>query len=130
MKLTNPTDQELNEAFALHVAKWTFSLVENPSRPGARWWSDENGSLVDTLSDPDFNIFTTSADAVLPWLEKWREDDPDYRACTMSLSSDGCYHVELRGFDEPNQYAKHAILAKVIVAVLLRANGAEIELTP
>lgn len=113
--LTNPTDEQLNAAFAEKIAGWTQTVQSHV------WWNKHAQCQVAN--------FTTSADAVLPWLEKWREGDPDYRACTMSLSSDGRYHVELRGFDEPNQYAKHAILAKAIVAVLLRAHGVEIEFT-
>lgn len=45
MKLTNPTDNELNEAFAKNVCKWTVE----------RWPS------------PDF---VNCADAVLIWLDK------------------------------------------------------------
>lgn len=67
MTLTNPTDQQLSEAVAVHVAGWTFYTPPSKFR-----WDDASG--CPTTEEPQF---ATSADAVLPMLEKagWSRED-------------------------------------------------------
>jgi len=68
--LTDPTDQQLNEAVAVHVAGWR--KFEDPDE-GDVTWLDENGKLLYTGRADGFRFaYTQSADAVLPLLEKWR----------------------------------------------------------
>lgn len=62
MKLLNPTDAELNCAFAEKVA----GMKPSPINPGLFRECGALGSSTD--SQPP--RFTTSADAVLPWLNK------------------------------------------------------------
>ena len=62
--LDTKTDAQLSEIFATEVAGWTFTLgtVE-------KWWRDGDGHFrgAGFINLPHF---ATSADAVLPWLEK------------------------------------------------------------
>lgn len=63
------SDAALSEAFAVEVAGWTHSVAD--ASRGTRWWSDEKGGHISPYSDPDSGFsFATSADAVLPFLEK------------------------------------------------------------
>ena len=61
MKLTKPTDKELNEAFAKHVAKLTKKSFETRDHS---WWVNSAGLEV---ALPDFIV---DISAVLPYLEK------------------------------------------------------------
>jgi hypothetical protein len=59
MKLTDPTEDQINAAVAEHVAGWRHDPDEG--------WRDQNG-IPNT--GVDYMDFTRSADAVLPLLEK------------------------------------------------------------
>ena len=59
--LEQMTDEHLNELFAIEVAGWTRMHSSLPSFSG---WMDGDMPKGRTLH------FATSADAVLPWLEK------------------------------------------------------------
>lgn len=118
MKLTNPTDAELNAAFAEHVCGWkrlqkTTQIVFEVPATGARG------------TPPGF---TTSADAVLPWLEKaklWNTQGVSAEVCrktryiTQVMDYERNYHE-----DRDESFAKSAVIA------LLRAHGVEIEFIP
>lgn len=116
MKLIDPTDDELNRAFAEHVAGMTQceSLVDVDEK---RW-----------CGKPP--TFTEYADAVLPWLEKWdcrtlsawRGTEWTCFVCTEEESFPEWEGVV--GFD-----GSAANPAKAVVICLLRANGVEIEFT-
>lgn len=116
MTLTNPTDDQLNAAFAEKVAGWTLSWDEDSG--GNRyeeWWNGLEGPL-----DP---IFTTSADAVLPFLEK-RARAITITYCDVTVQ----WTVEIIGFKTAWK-ASSETLPRAIVYALLRAHGVEVNFT-
>lgn len=109
MTLTNPTDNQLNAAFAEKVAGWTLCWDEDSG--GNRyeeWWNGLEGPL-----DP---IFTTSADAVLPWLGKMDA------IVTRSLSENDWRVVVPDG-----RCNSGPSFPRACVIALLRAHGVEVE---
>jgi len=129
MKLLNPTDEQLNAAFAEKVAGWRPSEQEI-----AAWQTWAQISGCDTSRDNaestakmcDRPHFCTSADAVLPWLESWAyvdiSRDTDYNAgpwsCGVAKSTDSQFGKLYHG---PGETLAHAV-----VVALLRANGVEV----
>lgn len=117
-KLVNPTDEQLNNAVAIHVAGWTCFDSEAP------WgWRNPAGELFHRADVPRF---TTSADAVLPFLEKhsWMHYDHfDPR--------DGINNISICDFESGKHLgaaqAKGFALTSVIA--LLRSHGAEVSFT-
>ena len=81
-QLEDMTDAELSEAFALEVAGWRKNIMDE--------WEDTNGKAIwDDFTDwPGNPNFATSADAVLPWLEK-------YGKFNIHHSNGGIYEVEI-----------------------------------
>lgn len=111
MTLTDPTDIELNRAFAVNVLGWKSACV------------DQNGNERGTQYQGENINWVGSADAVLPWLEKrrWIKGDID-------RDQDGSLYVETGGgvwdgCDEPFPFAKQAVVA------LLRSRGVKVEFT-
>jgi hypothetical protein len=115
MKLTNPTDAELNIAFAEHVCGWLEGGFIGSS---GKYWVNADSSYA---SD-DLLRFTESADAVLPWLEK---------RLSWSRDSDGTVWVELH--TQPATFYGCEFddlpFPKAAVIALLRAHGVKVELT-
>lgn len=112
MKLTNPTDDQLNAAFAEKVAGWFRT-----ERLGKQVLYDPEGGHVligDTRCMPSF---TTSADAVLPFVSKLKEVGIHYL--------EGDWYV--RCWSEKKECANCDSLPKACVIALLRAHGVEIE---
>lgn len=114
MKLTNPTDDELNIAFAEKVAGMNPVNVEYHTAP----WSEKPR-------------FTQSADAVLPWLEKeilW-----DAQSCIAeSQRAFRCWiRILTKAAGERSEYAeaREPTFPRAAVIALLRAHGVEIEFT-
>jgi hypothetical protein len=118
MKLIDPTDDQLNEAFAVHVAGWTHVVMNAGKQLVGRLPPSSLYSVVP--------LFTTSADAVLPWLER---DAFDVRI-SFSNTCD-TWHVELLGRFTSNRSFKAAAetFPRACVIALLRAHGVEIEFT-
>lgn len=118
MKLLNPSDAELNAAFAIRVAEWTAPCH-------GFTWKNEHGRF-----QPDGPPFTTSADAVLPWLEK-REDVEIHR-----VQSDG-WQVSIMEVKRTPESEETGVIAeawedtlpKAATIALLRAHGVEVEFT-
>lgn len=122
MKLTDPSDDALNEAFAeyvcglkVEVGEYRYSsyhgaIVGMGSGPGVAS-KDEYGDSFCRVQD-----FTSSANAVLPWLEKhaWIA-----RSCSNGVHFTVDAGVCFEGFPFP----------KACVIALLRAHGVEIEFT-
>lgn len=110
MKLTNPTPDELRHAFAIEVAKYTLSQYGE--------YFTEAGLFVGSRST--LPPWDTSADAVLPWLEKtmWMAERTPPTWC----------HVALYGY-APAVHAEAATLPRAAVIALLRARGVEVEFT-
>jgi hypothetical protein len=119
--LTNPTDDQLNCAFAEKVAGWTQDKEE--------YWHDAEGSGVNEDGFYLVPSFTTSADAVLPWLEKWTQDHPGDEWHVGQRK--GMWAIDVhqpKGFiDQYNSRDKS--LAKAAVIALLRAHGVVVEFT-
>lgn len=76
MTLTDPSDGELQEAFAIHVAKWSFHTLPNSAYPTIKHWKNARGDGVSIHFE---GRWLTSADAVLPWLEKWHDFNEQLR---------------------------------------------------
>lgn len=125
MKLTNPTDEQLNKAFAEKVAGWSPAITDKSC------CYDGDGNHCYWSDVPPF---TQSADAVLPWLEKfdteinypcWRDikGKPNHRV--------KFWHVSITnpdGSSERNANAQSFPRAAAIA--LLRAHGVEVEFSP
>lgn len=128
MKLINPTDDELNAAFAEKVAGWFRA-----ERLGKQVLYDPEGGHVligDTRCMPQF---THSADAVLPWLERWRDSGKGYVAMatihSAAMQRTG-WVVQVRDAETgPLQEIIHWSLPRAAVIALLRAHGVEVEFT-
>lgn len=110
MKLTNPTDDELNATFAEKVA-------------GLRGPDDyRSRELWEKLKNTPF---VTSADAVLPWLEKaeW------FNVSRPSNDGKGHFYceVDLDSKNEVEAIAYADTFPKAICIALLRAHGVEVE---
>lgn len=131
MKLTNPTDDELNAAFAEKVAGWKRVVTHEIS------FFDTNGiscgkmavpSLIEAFERNGLILrepprFTQSADAVLPWLEKWPLWSADKTASgeiRVRVSMDA-YTVYFEAFDKA--------FPRAVVLALLPAHGVEVEFT-
>ena len=116
MKLTNPSDDELDEAFAEHVAGWKKRMDYVAARPawdmgGGMWWANGSGN------------FTKYADSVLPYLDKAAniKDGGYWRV----VSNDLGVSVEINY----EHYPVADTFPRACVIALLRANGVEVEFT-
>lgn len=132
MKLTNPTDDQLDAAFAEKVAGWKMLRQELfGTHYIPRWCPPNMPDAVNMLAlDTKPPPFTRSMDAVLPWLEKM----PSFEIVALAYSvvgeryecrvwptlsqSSGANNVFLGRADIPSTAA---------VIALLRANGVEVE---
>lgn len=125
MKLTNPTDNELNAAFAEKVAG--FTMKRNHARKMNTWVAPDGE--VWHVSRMEFN---RSADAVLPFLPKTTEEG--WWNCS-GPSDKGLFFCEVQfGEDEApvsregRSWGKTPVLA--MINALLKAHGVEVEFTP
>ncbi len=110
MKRTNPSDRDLDVSFATIVAGYTMHL-----HLGAEWRVKE------------IPHFTTSFDAVLPWLEKhtwrgcsYRSPEGDHFSATVNVVGKGLKLIEVQSGKS---------LAHAAVIALLRAHGVQVEFT-
>lgn len=131
MTLINPTDDELNRAFAEKVCGWVWTKIREARRingdlvePELFVWCRQNGEFA---GNPWQHDFTHSADAVLPWLEK------DHYSFSIYYDQTTCvWTVELmQRFTGTKTYRASCeeSMAKAAVIALLRAHGAEVEFT-
>ena len=127
MKLINPTDDELNAAFAEKVAGWTDVRYEEGENVDidARVlypWEGMAGSPPDGQERRLVPPFTRSMDAVLPWLNApgwlWHISNDEIHTDKPFTA---CVH---RGLAEASASDTNAPRACVIA--LLRANGVEV----
>lgn len=129
MKLTNPTDQELDAAFAVHVAGW------NPvCHCGDRMDMHRHDEHAPVQMDEPIPNFTRSFDAVLPWLEKqgWKGTSNRHGAtCVATVTVlggkegwDGTEHTATQDYTHTQ-----SPLPRAAIIALLRANGHEVEFT-
>lgn len=111
LRLVDPDDAALNAAFLLHVCGQDIAPMQaaNPQL---------------TFEIPPF---TTSADAVLPHLEKWRADanwHPQYKTWMVTIRPT-IHHPK----DTLNNLGEATTFAKAAVLSLLRAHGVSVEFT-
>jgi hypothetical protein len=124
-KLINLTDDELNAAFAEHVAKW--------SRCG------DGYGVEDIYCEKTFpykshgptrkHDFIRSMDAVLPWMEKLGWRGTSNRAGSTCAATVEVNHPECdgRSFIAAQDYTHtQTPLPRACVIALLRANGVEV----
>lgn len=121
MTLTNPTDDQLDAAFAGKVCGWkriaeaTNVAFEVPET-GAR-------------GTPP--AFTRSFDAVLPWLEKWRDSGNGIAIGATITSAGPGWRVDIIDVNGSTTITMFSLsLPMAIVGALLRAHGVEVEFTP
>lgn len=137
MKLLNPTNEELDLAFATNIAGWT-SRMEGC----ALCWYNAEGKFVGGRNDGQrfsgIPKFTQSADLVLPWLEKryieteikswWDSPAQHFNESTRQghrvFEPNGVWTVRVPG---NNAMAEDKSFARAAVIALLRANGIEVE---
>lgn len=121
MKLTNPTDAELNAAFAEKVAGYFSNPIFKPQHSWCR--KSPTGDIIVLNGLGALPDFTTSADAVLPWLEKellWNTQGvPGKRYITQVMIEGPPPMGYVEGRDK--SFSKSAVIA------LLRAHGVEVE---
>lgn len=116
MKLTNPTDDDRNAAFAEHIAK-----RENVHRhPQGHWLSGYAGCYM-AIED-----YVNSMDEVAPWLEASPFD------VVVTYSNTCCmWTVRLQGrFTSNREFVGEDVMpAGAAVNALLKSAGVEIEFT-
>ena len=150
MKLINPTDDELNAAFAEKVAGWRcfkeqrgdYALCVcyeaheqdpfkhwNPKEEALRMARYSPVSCIEAVKIGFFGRslpkFTRSFDAVLPWLEKMASVE----ICQMysgGVRTSWAVDVSVKYAIE---CAQHPFLPRAAVVALLRAHGIEVEFT-
>lgn len=151
MKLVNPTNDELNAAFAEKVCGFSVPIiwydwadrekrehprrgyVKAPARQKDVWWSQEYGTCVgedgNKLTLHPYHLpknFIVSANAVLPYLKDC--------ACTIKrlLGDEGfpeTWCVEVYNGVTEGAGRDDGSLAKAATLAILRAHGVEIEFT-
>jgi len=114
VKLVNPTDDQLNAAFAEKVAGWKRLTVKDPSKD-PEWETGGYGGHGYAFRVPRF---TTSADAVLPYIKTHNEKEKWATEIFVGAGKVSVY------FKSAN--AEADTLPKAAVIALLRAHGVEI----
>lgn len=117
--LTNPTDDELSAAVAEHVAGLTISFGCIAS-----WRQLPNGEPEEVQDGPIPN-YSTSADAVLPLLEKWASE-AEFNGPSIHMTPDSRWLVSLHNADDIVASATARTLPRAACIALLRANGVEV----
>lgn len=120
MKLINPTDDELNAAFAEKVAGW-----KRGKRIGMDVWILPSG-FWDFRPDQ----FTRSADAVLPWLEKMPFRIEIGKGIGLQCGVVICGYGPFTKWGEGGWFRGiDPIVPRAACIALLRAHGVEVEFT-
>lgn len=131
MKLTNPTDDQLNAAFAEKACGYFSNAVFTPKHSWCRKSSTGDIVVLDGLGAlPDF---IRSADTVLPWLENgsFYAKRNYFMASTEAPNT---WFVHFCRWDEVEKKqcegkAYATTFPRAAVIALLRAHGVEIEFT-
>lgn len=145
MNLLNPTDDELNAVFAEKVAGWRREPVAKGNKkvqshillaPNTQEWGlGYRGEYAVVWKDGKVGgsipKFTTSADAVLPWLEKAKSSFPCSSSNGSASLDKGIWAVAVPApsWDDDAFCGEDKSFAKAAVLALLRAHGVEIEFT-
>lgn len=135
--LTNPTDEDLNKAFAEEVCGWKWTRIFKAIRaPGggfldpARWaWCDKDNKFVSQGYDVRF---AQSADDVLPWLnrEPWGASTVGLPENVFAVTVYGAI-VDMGSMNitPTKAYAESSTFSRAAVIALLRSNGVQVEFT-
>lgn len=126
MKLTNPTDDQLNAAFAEKVAGWiNQGKAKGVPALNNRWVLPDRSLVEGPLQ------FMRSADAVLPWLSKQILWDAQDCAAQSQLNFRCWIRILTKAAGERSEYAeaREATFPRAAVIALLRAHGVEVEFT-
>lgn len=119
MTMTNPTDKELNAAFAEKVCGWETG-------PDGYGDGDKYYEKTPPHHSPGYTYkfpFTTSVDAVLPWLEKWHAE------IGHLLTSGWLVLLKESAISEKYVAASCLSFPRAAVIALLRAHGVEVIFT-
>jgi hypothetical protein len=125
MKLTNPTDKELEEAFAIHVAGWTKLNNGEWRSPAKTKRIEKTGICTDDLEYPP--SYATNTNAILPLLETHT-----WRGCSYRSRSGSHFSARVEVVDhEFNLVVGESERSFPLAAcvALLRAHGIEVEFT-
>lgn len=118
LKLTNPTDDELNAAVATHVCGYAGVDGGMMRLPDTRM----RGNVFESWKRVP--PYATSADAVLPLL-----DSPKYIAWWEArLKLNGTHQVRCHQSEVDSFLAESATFPRAACIALLRANGIEVEI--
>lgn len=129
MKLTNPTDSELNRVFAEKVCGYniTHDVISGFTEIEGRTMNPIYFNIGEkwSIAASGFN-FVEDANAVLPWLEKMTEYELfhdsralDHYMCEVYWAKEGESVIHCFAMD--SSFARAAVIA------LLRAHGVEVE---
>lgn len=138
--LTNPTADKLNAAVAEYVAGWRrvppphgkkrewSHMLLSPS--AKEWGNDYKGQYIVVWKDGDLGgdvpKWATSADAVLPLLEKWAAA-ATYNGPCINMTPDCQWIVTLHNEDDIVASAFDKSLPRAACIALLRANGVTVD---
>lgn len=121
MKLTNPSNDELDAAFAERVCGYFRNPIFKEKHSWCR--KSKTGEIVVLDGLGALPPFSASTDAVLPFLEK-RARAITISYCDVTVQ----WTVNIIGF-QTTWIASSETLPRAIVIALLRANGVEVEVT-
>ncbi len=140
MKLTNPTDEQLNASILETLAGWEkhgpnkgekkrvlYRLFEPQESPRKRMLGRVLIAWSDGLFGGDFPKFTQSFDLILPWLDK-RGGHIEIRKSLGGGWTVKVYHEMIDGLVVAHPEWTES-LPRAIVIALLRAKGVEVEFT-
>lgn len=115
MKLVNPTDDVLDERFAIAVAGWKRTKTKDAGDPSWNTGTD----CISQGSGFAYRVprYTKSADLVLPWLEKSKLVDVVFGVGIWSVIVNANNQADCKSFP------------RAAVIALLRAHGIEVEFT-
>jgi len=121
MKLTNPTEAELEEAFAIYVAGWTKLNNGEWRSPAKAKAIEETGICTDELEYPPSFLNATT---MLLWMEKLN----GYEHYCDGL---GAWHSHMVCFSWKGQLIQAAdwTFPRAAAIALLRAHGVEVRFT-
>lgn len=121
LELRNPSNEDLNIAFAIHVAKWTDVKSEERTSPFSEVGTYQHWSGIDPrwLSiRSNITNFTFFVDKVLPYLQHYHWAKGIHGHLDISNGTARAVYVPKHDGD--------GSLARAMVIVLLRINGVSV----
>lgn len=126
-KLEDLDDEELNVAVALHVAGIKYRKERRAiwAETGCHAFMTEESEEVLV---PERVPYATSADAVLPLLEKWASE-AEFNGPGIHMTPDSRWLVSLHNADDIVASATARTLPRAICIAMLQAKGIEVIIT-